>query len=194
MEHRAPILKSQNAGGTISGAFGISHVASILGFLFLAKFEFALARVILAGLLCFLLSAQALGKNDRWPRCRGADPEIRVAACSEIIARGSRETKRNRVAAYINRATAYRAKADLDRALADFDKALQLNPKSPRALIERASIYLAKGVHDRAITDYTAALALRPNSAAAFYGRGEAFRAKNDLDRAIADYGKALRL
>lgn len=194
MEHRGLILKSQKAGGTISGAFGISHIASILGFLSLAKFETVLARVILAGLLCVLLSAQALGKSDRWSKCRGADPEIRVAACSEIIARGSRETKRNRVAAYINRAAAYRAKGDLDRALAELGKALRLNRKSSRALLDRASIYLAKGDLNRAIADYTGAIAARPKSAAAFYGRGEAFRAKNDLDQAIADYDKALRL
>src|ERR1700746_197487 len=92
----SPILKSQKAGGTISGAFWISHTTSISGFS-LIKFETALARVILAGLLCVLLSAQALGKSDRWPRCRGADPDIRVAACPEIIARGSRETKSDRI-------------------------------------------------------------------------------------------------
>jgi tellurite resistance protein TerC len=148
----------------------------------------------LAGLLCVLLGAEAFGKSDPWRRCRAADADIRVAACSEIIARGSRETKRNRIAAYINRAGAYRSKGDLDRALADLDKVLQLNRKSSRALIDRASIYLAKGELDRAIADYTGVIEAGPKSAAAFYGRGEVYRAKNELDRAIADYDKALRL
>src|SRR5215475_139957 len=114
MEHRAAILEQSPALSRflMSRAFWVSSSSPN---------SRPPSRAILAGLLCVLLSAQALGKSDRWPRCRGADPEIRVAACSEIIARGSRETKRNRVAAYINRATAYRAKADLDRALADFD-------------------------------------------------------------------------
>jgi tetratricopeptide (TPR) repeat protein len=163
-------------------------------FLSFAKFENSLARVMLAGLFCVLLSIEALGKSDRLPRCHGADPDVRIAACSEIIARGNRETKRNQIAAYINRASAYRAKGDLDGALADLDKALRINPKSPRALIDRASIYLAKSAPERATADYTAAIAVRPKSAAAFYGLGEAFRAKDDLDRAIANYTEAVRL
>lgn len=72
---------------------------------------FSLARLMLAGLFCVSLGAAALGQGNRWPRCRGADPDARIAGCTEIIARESRETKRNQIAAYINRNVGYRPRA-----------------------------------------------------------------------------------
>lgn len=136
----------------------------------------------------------AFAANDPWTRCRGGEPDARIAACSEIISKGGQRAKRGQVEAYVNRAAAYRAKSDADRALADLDKALRLDSKSAAALQERATIYLGKKDLDQAISDYSLAIASRPTYAAAFYGRGEAYRAKNDLARAIADYDKALRL
>ena len=155
---------------------------------------FSLARLMLAGLFCVSLSATALGHGDRWPRCRGADPDARIAGCTEIIAQESWETKRNQIAAYINRSGGYRAKGDLDRAIADLDKALQLNAKSHRALTERASIYHAKGDLDRAIADYNRVLRLDKNLAAAYGGRARAYLGKGELDKALADFGEAARL
>ena len=155
---------------------------------------FFLARIALAGLFCLSFSANSFAKDDAWPRCRGADPETRIAGCSRVIARGGKESKRNRIVAFINRSGAYQAKGDFDRAIADLDKALQLDPRSPLALSDRASIYRARGDLDRTIADYGAVIAALPKSAAAFLGRGEAYQTKNDLDRAIADYGKALEL
>jgi Na+/H+ antiporter NhaD/arsenite permease-like protein/Tfp pilus assembly protein PilF len=160
-----------------------------------AKFKiFFVTCLVLAGFLCVLPGFAALAKNGRWPACRNASPVARIAACTEILARGSKETKRNQIAAYINRSNAYRALGDLDRAAADLGEALRLNPKSPLALIKRGSLYYEQGDLDRAIADYDAAISAKPKSAAAFYGRAEAYRAKNDLDRAIADFGSALRL
>ncbi len=73
-----------------------------------AKSEmFALSRLALAGLFCISLNAAAFAKSDHRARCRGADPDARIAGCTEIIARGSKETKRNQITAYINRAGAY---------------------------------------------------------------------------------------
>jgi monovalent cation:H+ antiporter-2, CPA2 family len=188
-------LEGSNARVTVCCVFRSFHVAGLSILLAFAKFEMSfLACLVLAGLLCASLSATALGESDRWPRCRGADPDAMIVGCTEIIARGSRETKRNQIVAYINRSAASRAKGDVDRAIADLDKALQLNPKSPLALTKRASAYHAKGDLDRAIADYNAAIAAQPKSAAAFYGRSEAYRAKKDLDRAIRDYDRALRL
>ena len=152
-----------------------------------------LLHLLLLGLFCVSLSAAVPAKKDLWPVCRSGAPKARVAACTEILARRSKESKRNRAAAYINRSSAFHDLGDLDRAIADLDKALQLNPRSPLAFIKRAAIFQEKGDFDRAITDYNSALAVPPKSAAAFYGRGEAYRAKNDFDRAITDYGSALR-
>jgi F-type H+-transporting ATPase subunit a len=120
--------------------------------------RFSPAHVALAGLLCVSFSAAALSEAEQWPRCRGADPDARMAGCTEIIARGNREAKRKQVVAYINPSGGYRAKGDFDQAIADVDKALALDPKSPLALTERTSIHHAKGDFDRD-------------------GRGEAYRA-----------------
>ena len=155
---------------------------------------FFLTRIALAGLFCLSFSANSFAKDDEWSRCHGADPDARIAGCSRVIARGGKESKRNRVVAFINRCGAYQAKGDFDQAIADLDKALQLDPKSALALSDRASIYRARGDLDPTIADYDAVIAALPKSAAAFLGRGEAYQTKNDLDRAIADYGKALKL
>jgi F-type H+-transporting ATPase subunit b len=153
-----------------------------------------LARLSLTGFVFVSLSAAVFAKSDRLAACRSADLDARIAGCTDVIARGGQETKRNQITAYINRGGAYRAKGDFARALADLDKAVQLDPRAALALMERASIYFAKGDLDRAIADYNEAIAARPKSAAAFYGRGEAYRAKNDLDHAIADYDRALQI
>ena len=101
---------------------------------------------VLAAFGCVSLSQTAFAKSDRWMGCRGADLDVRIIGCTEIIARGSRETKRKQITAYINRGAAYRATGDFERALADLDKVLpQFDPKSALALTERASIYHAKG-------------------------------------------------
>jgi hypothetical protein len=83
---------------------------------------FFLARIALAGLFCLSVSANSFAKNDAWPRCRGADPDARIAGCSQVIATGSKESKRNRTVAFINRGGAYLAKGDFDRAIADYGK------------------------------------------------------------------------
>ena len=93
----------------------------------------SLARFALAGFFCISLSAIAFAGSDRSARCAGAELDVRIAGCTEVIARGNKETKRNRVTAYINRATAYRVKGDFGRALADLAKSLRLDPKSTLA-------------------------------------------------------------
>ena len=160
-----------------------------------ARFERSfIARLLLAGLFCVALSAEALAKKDPWPVCRDGAPEARIAACTEILARGSKQTKRNQLAAYINRSSAYQAAGDLDRAIADLDKALRLNPKSPLALTKRAAIHQEKGDLDRAIADYSSALRLDKNLPVAYRGRAKAYQAKGDLDKALSDFGEALRI
>ncbi len=155
---------------------------------------YRLMRVGLSILLCISCSGEAFAKSELWNRCVGADIDARFVSCSQLIARGKRETKSNQIAAYISRASAYRAKGDYDRALADLDKALQLDPKSAPALLERASIYHVKGEFGRAIADYDRALKLDKDSAAALSGRARAYRGKGDLEKALADFDEAVRL
>ena len=162
---------------------------------YFVRFEmFFIAPLILAGLSCVSPGAAALGKSDRWPTCREAAPEARLAACTEILASKDKMTRRDRIAAYINRSSAYRSKGDLDAALADLGKALLLNPKSPLALTKRASIYHEKGDFGRAISAFSEAIAAKPKSAAAYQGRGEAYRATGELDKALSDFDTAARL
>ncbi|MGJ0397189.1 MAG: tetratricopeptide repeat protein [Methylocystis sp.] len=150
-------------------------------------------RLALAGFFLVLLAATASAQSDRWGRCRSAEPDARIAGCTEVIDRLKRQSRRDQFTAYFNRGGAYRAKGDLDRALADLNNALKLYPKAASTLAERASIFKAKGDFDKAIADYDASIAEQPN-AAAFLGRGEAYRAKNDFGPAIADYDKAIAL
>ncbi len=53
--------------------------------------------VCFAAFVCVLLSAAAFAKSDPWRGCRGGDLEARIAGCTEVIAHGSRETKRNQL-------------------------------------------------------------------------------------------------
>lgn len=143
----------------------------------LLTFRFLAKSRLFSLLTCFelvvfgpvLLSASAFAKSDLWNGCTGANVDARIVSCSKLITHGKRETKSDRITAYINRASGYRARGDYVRALADLDEALQLDPKSAPALLERASIYHVKGEFDRAIVDYDAALKLdkdlRPRTA-----------------------------
>jgi len=150
------------------------------------------ARMALAVFLCIATGATALAASNHWTRCRGADPDARIAGCAEIIARENREAKRSQITAYVNRSGAYRAKGDFERAIADLDKALQLDPKSAFILAERASIHHAKGNLDAAIADYGRALQLDKNLTTAYSGRARAYLTTGDLDHAIADYDQAI--
>ena len=152
-----------------------------------------LACWTLLAFACVCMNATAFAKSDHWAKCRGADVDARITACSEIIVKG-RETKSRRIAAYLNRSAAYRAKGDFDAALADLNKALQLDPNSAPALIERASIYQARDDFDRAIADYDRTLRFNQNLGEAYGGRASAYQGKGDLDRALADFGEAVRL
>lgn len=153
-----------------------------------------LVRLTFTGLLCLWLNASAFAEINRFAKCREADPNLRIAGCTDIIVRGSRETKRNLSAAYVNRAAAHRDNGDFDRALADLNSALQLDPNSVSALIDRALIYHAKGDFDRAISDFDIVLRRRKNLATAYGGRANAHRGKGDPDKALIDIDKAIRL
>jgi len=134
----------------------------------------------LTGLFSVSLGPMALAETDHWTACRGADPDTQIAGCTEIVARGKRETKRNRTTAYINRGGAYLAKGDLDRAIADFGKAIAVQPQSAAAFLGRGEAYRAKGDLDHARLDLASATRLDPRLAAAR-------AALEEVDRLIAE-------
>ncbi len=130
-----------------------------------------------------------------WAGCRAANPDERIAGCSNVIADLSKETPHGQVAAYVNRASAYQAKGNLDAALADLGKAIGIDPKSAAALAARAGVYQARGEFDKAIADYDqAAAGDAPANAQIFLGRALAYRAKGDKDKTLADLNAALKL
>jgi tetratricopeptide (TPR) repeat protein len=186
---RHPFMQSTTPSASTTGDLALlAHLSVFRAF---AKSGVSVSRLVLATLIC-VLHTSAARESDSWQRCRGADPDARIVGCSEILARGKRETRRYQVEAYENRSSAHRAKGDIDRAIGDLDKALRLNPKSSRALTERASLYYAKGDLDRAIADYGKALLLDRNLALAYEGRAKAYRGKGELDKALADLGEAI--
>ncbi|WP_370635083.1 F0F1 ATP synthase subunit A [Methylocystis sp. WRRC1] len=152
------------------------------------------ARICFAFAVAFLLMFQtgSFSQQARFGECFGPNLQHRIEACGSIIAKGRRESKSNRIAAYLNRGEAYRAAGDLDRAIDDVEHALQLDPKSAQAYADRAALFYDKGARERAITDYTQALAFQPRFVLALLRRAEAFRAGKQWDAAIADYRRVL--
>ncbi len=73
-----------------------------------------LFRVALVVAFSLALAASVFAKGGGWPRCRGADPDGRIAGCTEVIARIAKESRHNKIAAYFNRGGAYQAKSDFD--------------------------------------------------------------------------------
>src|SRR5208283_3282195 len=91
--------------------------------------------VVVAATVAFAIPANA--KGGGWPKCHGADPEGRIAGCSQVIERIAKETSHNKIAAYFMRAVAYQIKGDYDHAVEDFGKALEIDPKSSVILSAR---------------------------------------------------------
>jgi tetratricopeptide (TPR) repeat protein len=132
---------------------------------------------------------------DRHSDCaQGKDPDHRIRGCTQIIERGEKETRKNRVIAYNKRGIAYYMKGEFDRAIADYTKVIALDPKNAKAYYNRGLAYHEKGEVDRAIANYTKAIALDPNFALAYNNRGVAYAMKGDKEQAIADFRKALEI
>jgi Tfp pilus assembly protein PilF len=56
------------------------------------------------------------------------DPDPIIHACTQIIERGERESRRTRAIAYLNRGQAYLLKSDAKQAKADCLRALEIDP------------------------------------------------------------------
>src|SRR5215475_14586267 len=97
-------------------AYDCSSIATVLRISPFSSFTKSMASAFaffsVVTFVLALVGAAAVAKNDPLAGCRNADRDVRIAGCTEIIARGRRETKRNRITAYVNRGSAYRAKGD----------------------------------------------------------------------------------
>ncbi len=137
--------------------------------------------------------ARALDAN--WRDCvQENDHDLGIWGCSQVLARGSAETQKNRAIAYYNRGVAYYAKGENDRAIVDYSDALRLDPKYVDAYNNRGRAYFAKGDKDRAFADFSETIRLNPKYAFAYNNRGLVYYGRGDNDRAISDYSAAIRL
>ncbi len=96
-----------------------------------ARARFSAAVILSSALIgAPALAAHQGGVSPGWSQCRAADPDARIAGCTQVIAAIAKENPHNQAAAYVNRAGAYQAKGDFAHALEDFGKALEIDPKS----------------------------------------------------------------
>ena len=134
--------------------------------------------------------------DPAWSACTQFSSEFDkgIAACTEFLARGTRETTESRSKAHQRRGVYYSLKRDYERAIADQTEALRLDPKNANAYLSRAGDYRMKDENDRALADYTDGLRLQPADVNALVFRGHIYLDRHDYDLAIADYTEALRL
>ncbi|HWE18534.1 MAG TPA: tetratricopeptide repeat protein, partial [Hyphomicrobiaceae bacterium] len=124
---------------------------------------------------------------------RGRNAEVRLRACSEVIA-SSAFGPEDKAVAYRNRGNARADAGAAADAIADFSEAIKLRPKDAASHAGRARAKVSLGDISGAIADYSEALRLTPDSASFLVGRGHARFVKGDLPDAIADFTDATRL
>jgi tetratricopeptide (TPR) repeat protein len=149
-------------------------------------------RIALASLAVAVAASQVMA--DPLADCsKGRNAEVRLRACSEVIA-GSAFGPDDKVVAYRNRGNA-RADAGAGvEAIADFSEAIRLRPNDAASHAGRGRARLSLGDILGAIADYSEALRLMPDSSSFLVGRGHARFVKGNLPDAIADFTEAIRL
>ena len=147
------------------------------------------------GLACLvLLYGAETARADALADCnQGRNAELRLRACSEIIA-GADYSPEQKAVAYQNRGNARADAGASSQALADFNEAMRLQPNEVSGYAGRARVRLALRDADGAIADYNQALMLAPATASLHVGRGHAHFVRGDTTAAIADFTEAIRL
>jgi Tfp pilus assembly protein PilF len=143
-------------------------------------------RLVLAGALCALLVALALGRLETF-----ASP---LALWDDAVGKN-----RDPAAPYVERPYVARGLAHLDErsfeaAGADFERALRLNASSPDAYVGRGLLKLRGGRPRDALDDMDRALALDPGHAPGYYNRCAVKAALRQYAQALGDCDKALAL
>jgi len=161
--------------------------------------SFMLRRSALAGALFFIIgltstSPAAWAADIAWDNCSKADPEVSIAGCSQVLARGAKETRARQVVAYHNRGISFGQKGDYVHDIADNTKAIELDPRYADAYLELGRAYGQSGDYDRDIAAETKAIELNPKLASAYDNRASAYLRKADNDRAISDETNAIEI
>jgi tetratricopeptide (TPR) repeat protein len=149
-------------------------------------------KLMLAAAGLALVSAAA--NADRLTDCRKSTVgEVRVAACSEVIA--TKATPPEALAdAHRIRADAYSDRARYNEAIADYAEAIRLKADDSAAYYGRGAARLALKDVDGAIDDFTQASRYNSTSAGLYVARGYAELVKGAAGEAIADFTVAIRL
>jgi tetratricopeptide (TPR) repeat protein len=124
---------------------------------------------------------------------RGRNAELRLRACSEVIA-SSAFGPDDRAVAYRNRGNARADAGAAVEAIADFTESIKLRRNDAASHAGRGRARLNLGDIAGAIADYSEALRLMPDNASFLVGRGHARFVKGDVPAAIADFTEAIRL
>ena len=149
-------------------------------------------RIGLASLAMAVVASQA--SADPLADCsRGRNAEVRLRACSEVIA-GSAFDPDDKAVAYRNRGNARADAGAAAEALADFAESIKLRPNEAASHAGRGRARLTLGDSPGAIADYGEAVRLMPHSAPFLVGRGHARFVKGDLPDAIADFTEAIQV
>jgi tetratricopeptide (TPR) repeat protein len=150
-------------------------------------------RCLIAGCFIAAITGGVAVANVTDDCLRDLPSEVRVRACSDIIA-DPQVTSADKAAAYVSRGKAHTDAGALGPAVADFTEAIRLKKDSASAFGGRGRANLLAGQLPRAIADYNEAIRLSPTSAEFYVERGHAYTASRNLDAAINDFTQALRL
>jgi tetratricopeptide (TPR) repeat protein len=150
------------------------------------------AKMALAALGLVLIAGGA--QADPLADCKeGKVGEVRIAACSEVIANKT-TAPQARAEAYRIRAEAYSQRAAHKKAVADFTEAIRLKADDGASYYGRGAARLALADVDGAIADFTQAIRYSGSSAGLYVARGYAQLVKGNAGEAVADFTVAIRL
>jgi hypothetical protein len=119
-----------------------------------------LVRLLLV-LVAIVSAAAPVLAGDELDCFQGADLELRIAGCTQLIARSPHDTT-----GYHNRAAAYVLAGDLDKAIADYTKVIEAAPDNASAYANRSRAYADWGNFAQAAEDKEKALELMAKSIA----------------------------
>jgi len=126
---------------------------------------------------CFFVTvAASQSTGEPLAECsRGGNAEVRIRACSEVIASPTFGPD-DKTIAYRNRGNARADAGAATEAIADFGEAIKLRPNDAAHYAGRGRARLTLGDISGAIADYSEALRLMPDTATFLVGRGHARR------------------
>ena len=141
-------------------------------------------------------AAVATGGDPAWLHCSGSPGstedarQLRIRACTEILARSPAEPAERRREALTLRAIAYDS-LNNDRTLGDYSALLELTPDDMQVLFLRSAYHARQQKYDLAVADLDRIVAAQPSDARTFAERGRVYELKKDLNSAEKDYRKA---